>query len=62
MIPRDYVTAWRAQVPWVQDFQVEQDLIIRLVHGIDSGGHFYQRTLNWAGSWSCPTCSMMRLA
>ena len=28
MIPRDYVTAWRAQVPWVQDFQVEQDLII----------------------------------
>ena len=28
MIPRDYVTAWRARVPWVQDFQVEQDLII----------------------------------
>lgn len=28
MIPRDYITAWRAQVPWVQDFQVEQDLII----------------------------------
>ena len=29
MIPRDYVTAWRAQVPWVQDFQVEQDLIFQ---------------------------------
>ena len=28
MIPRDYVTAWRERVPWVQDFQVEQDLII----------------------------------
>jgi predicted nucleotidyltransferase component of viral defense system len=28
MIPRDYITSWRAKVPWVQDFQVEQDLII----------------------------------
>lgn len=28
MIPRDYITAWRAQAPWVQDSQVEQDLII----------------------------------
>jgi predicted nucleotidyltransferase component of viral defense system len=28
MIPRDYITAWRAHAPWVQDFQVEQDLII----------------------------------
>ncbi len=28
MIPRDYITAWRAQAPWVQDFQVEQDLIV----------------------------------
>ena len=28
MIPRDYITEWRADVPWVQDFQVEQDLII----------------------------------
>jgi predicted nucleotidyltransferase component of viral defense system len=28
MIPRDYITAWRAEVSWVQDFQVEQDLII----------------------------------
>ena len=22
MIPRDYITAWRAQVPWVQEVQV----------------------------------------
>jgi predicted nucleotidyltransferase component of viral defense system len=28
MIPRDYVTEWRAQAPWIQDFQVEQDLVI----------------------------------
>jgi predicted nucleotidyltransferase component of viral defense system len=28
MIPRDYITQWRAQVPWVDDAQVEQDLVI----------------------------------
>ena len=28
MILRDYVTAWRATAPWVEDSQVEQDLII----------------------------------
>ena len=28
MIPRDYVTEWRAQAPWIQDAQVEQDLVI----------------------------------
>ena len=28
MIPRDYITSWRARVPWVQDFEVEQDLVI----------------------------------
>ncbi|MGH6690157.1 MAG: nucleotidyl transferase AbiEii/AbiGii toxin family protein, partial [Gammaproteobacteria bacterium] len=28
MIPRDYITEWRAEAPWVQDFQVEQDLIL----------------------------------
>ncbi len=28
MIPRDYITEWRAQAPWVQDFQVEQDLVM----------------------------------
>jgi predicted nucleotidyltransferase component of viral defense system len=28
LIPRDYITAWRTHAPWVQDFQVEQDLII----------------------------------
>jgi predicted nucleotidyltransferase component of viral defense system len=28
VIPRDYITAWRAESPWVQDFQVEQDLVI----------------------------------
>jgi predicted nucleotidyltransferase component of viral defense system len=28
VIPRDYITSWRAQAPWVQDIQVEQDLVI----------------------------------
>lgn len=28
MIPRDYITEWRSQAPWVQDSQVEQDLVI----------------------------------
>jgi predicted nucleotidyltransferase component of viral defense system len=28
VIPRDYITEWRAIAPWVQDFQVEQDLVI----------------------------------
>lgn len=28
MIPRDYITEWRASAPWVQDAQVEQDLVI----------------------------------
>lgn len=28
MIPRDYITEWRAHAPWVQDFQIEQDLVI----------------------------------
>jgi predicted nucleotidyltransferase component of viral defense system len=28
MIPRDFITEWRAHAPWVQDFHVEQDLVI----------------------------------
>jgi hypothetical protein len=28
VIPRDFITEWRAEAPWVQDFQVEQDLVI----------------------------------
>jgi predicted nucleotidyltransferase component of viral defense system len=28
VIPRDYITEWRAIAPWVEDFQVEQDLVI----------------------------------
>ena len=28
MIPRDYITEWRTRAPWVQDSQVEQDLVI----------------------------------
>ena len=28
MIPRDYITEWRARALWAQDSQVEQDLVI----------------------------------
>ena len=28
MIPRDYITEWRASAPWIPDWQVEQDLVI----------------------------------
>jgi hypothetical protein len=28
VIPRDHITQWRAEAPWIQDFQVEQDLVI----------------------------------
>ena len=28
VIPRDYVTAWLGNAPWVEDAQVEQDLVI----------------------------------
>jgi predicted nucleotidyltransferase component of viral defense system len=28
VIPQDFITEWRAHAPWVQDVQVEQDLII----------------------------------
>lgn len=28
MIPVDYITEWRAQAPWIDDAQIEQDLII----------------------------------
>ena len=28
MIPRDYITEWRAHAPWARDIQVEQDLVI----------------------------------
>ena len=28
MIPRDYITEWRTEAPWIDDAQVEQDLVI----------------------------------
>ncbi len=28
MIPHDYITEWRSQAPWIEDSQVEQDLVI----------------------------------
>jgi len=28
MIPRDYITEWRNEAPWIENFQVEQHLVI----------------------------------
>jgi hypothetical protein len=28
VIPKDFITEWRAEAPWVSDAQVEQDLVI----------------------------------
>ena len=28
LIPKDYITEWRRHAPWIQDAQVEQDLVI----------------------------------
>ncbi|MFG5379906.1 nucleotidyl transferase AbiEii/AbiGii toxin family protein [Yoonia sp. R2-816] len=28
MIPRDFITEWRTEAPWIDDRQVEQDLVI----------------------------------
>jgi len=28
MIPRDYITEWRREAPWIEDYFVEQDLVI----------------------------------
>ncbi len=28
MIPKDFITEWRAHAPWIADHQVEQDLVI----------------------------------
>ena len=28
MIPRDHITEWRKEAPWIENFQVEQDLIV----------------------------------
>ena len=47
MIPHDYITEWRSQAPWVQDFQVEQDLIIsRLPFAVAS--RWYEGSCNIA--------------
>ena len=31
MIPRAYITAWRATAPWGDEAQVEQDLVLSRV-------------------------------
>ncbi len=28
MIPADFITEWRSSAPWIEDLQIEQDLIL----------------------------------
>ena len=51
MIPRDYITEWREQAPWVDDAQVEQDLVISRAL-IDIFSH---ETLRHALAFRCGT-------
>ncbi len=46
MIPRDYITEWRAEAPWVQDFQVEQDLVISRAPGTPKTSTSFRRKRN----------------
>ena len=46
MIPYDYITEWRSFAPWVNDIQVEQDLIItRAIIDAAQGGDKHERAL-----------------
>lgn len=44
MIPQSYITAWRKQAPWQENYQVEQDLIIqRALIALFSDGFIRER-------------------
>lgn len=44
MIPQAYITAWRKNAPWQEDFQVEQDLVIgRALMAIFSNDYLKKR-------------------
>jgi len=44
MIPQAYITAWRKNAPWQEDFQVEQDLVIeRALMAIYSDAYLKER-------------------
>ena len=63
MIPRDYITEWRRRAPWVQDFQVEQDLVIsRALVDIFSHPLLHVRVERVSGSGSVSFCPPAHLA
>lgn len=49
MIPKDYITEWRTQAPWVADEQVEQDLVISRAIVEMFGDGALARRLAWRG-------------
>ena len=63
MIPRDYITEWRAQAPWVQDIQVEQDLVIcRAIVELFAHPAIYTEARNIASLNSSPISICVRQA
>src|SRR5690554_1114641 len=49
MIPQWYITAWRKQAPWQENYQVEQDLIIQRALIALFGDEFIKERLAFPG-------------
>jgi predicted nucleotidyltransferase component of viral defense system len=49
VIPLDYISEWRAQAPWVQGYQVEQDLVISRALVAIFSNPFLQNSLAFRG-------------
>jgi hypothetical protein len=33
MIPREYITEWRTEAPWEQDFQIQREYLVQTANG-----------------------------
>ena len=68
MIPRDHILEWRAQAPWPQDSQVEQDLVIsRALVAIFSNDILHDAPPRFAAarpstSFICPRRATLRIS
>lgn len=49
MIPQAYITAWRKKVPWKEDFQVEQDLVLERALMSIYGNEYLKERLAFRG-------------
>ena len=53
MIPQSYITAWRKQAPWQENYQVEQDLIIQRTLIALFNDDFIRKRLAFRGEQHC---------